>query len=68
MYEEHFPEFITVTCYEWLPLISKTSEKEIIIESLQFLTEQKKVTVYAFVLMDNHFHLIWRIRKGYKRC
>jgi REP element-mobilizing transposase RayT len=67
MYEEHFPEFITVTCYEWLPLIKGTDEKEIIIHSLQYLTEQNKISVYAFVLMDNHFHLIWRIRQGYKR-
>ena len=62
------PEFITVTCYEWLPLISSSNEKEIIIQSLQFLTNQKRIHVYAFVLMDNHFHLIWRIRQGYKRA
>ncbi len=68
MYEEHFPEFITVTCYEWLPLISASTEKEIILQSLQFLTEQNKINVYAFVLMDNHFHLIWRIRQGFKRA
>jgi len=68
MYEEHFPEFITVTCYEWLPLISASTEKEIILQSLQFLTDQKKITIYAFVLMDNHFHIIWRIKQGYKRA
>ena len=68
MLEDYFPEFITVTCYEWLPLISSSNEKEIIIQSLQFLTNQKKIHVYAFVLMDNHFHLIWRIRQGFKRA
>lgn len=68
MYEDYFPEFITVTCYEWLPLISTSTEKEIIMQSLQFLTDQKKIEVYAFVLMDNHFHLIWRIKQGYKRA
>ena len=34
MLEDYFPEFITVTCYEWLPLISSSNEKEIIIQSL----------------------------------
>ena len=68
MFEEHFPEFITVTCYEWLSLISASTEKEIILQSLQFLTDQKKITIYAFVLMDNHFHMIWRIKQGYKRA
>lgn len=68
MHEAYFPEFITVTCYDWLPLISASTEKEIIIQSLQFLTEQNKINVYAFVLMDNHFHLMWRIKQGYKRA
>ena len=40
MYEEYFPEFITVTCYDWLPLIAAASEKEIIMESVQYLTVQ----------------------------
>ncbi|MFN8283166.1 MAG: transposase [Chitinophagales bacterium] len=68
MYEEHFPEFITVTCYEWLPLIKRTKEKDIIIDSLRYLVQQNKINVHAFVLMDNHFHLIWRIRPGNKRA
>ena len=37
MLEEYFPEFITVTCIEWLPLISKTNEKEIIVQSPPFV-------------------------------
>jgi len=68
MLEAYFPEFITVTCIEWLPLISKTNEKEIIAQSLQYLTDKKKIHIYAFVFMDNHFHMIWRIRHGYKRA
>lgn len=67
MYEDYFPEFITVTCYDWLPLIKRTEEKEIIINSLRYLSQQEKIKIYAFVLMDNHFHLIWRIRQGNKR-
>ncbi|MBK9327727.1 MAG: transposase [Sphingobacteriales bacterium] len=43
------------------------ARKEIIIESLRYLTKQKKVNVHAFVLMDNHFHIIWRIGKGLNR-
>ena len=66
MNEDYFPELITITCYDWLPLIKRTEEKEIIINSLRYLCQQKKIRIYAFVLMDNHFHLIWRIRQGYK--
>ncbi|MBK9327708.1 MAG: hypothetical protein IPM95_00045 [Sphingobacteriales bacterium] len=27
VYEEHFPEFITITCYEWLHLIGSLEAK-----------------------------------------
>lgn len=67
-YEDHFPDFITITCYEWLPIIQREQEKEIIIQSLRFLVNNKRVKVYAFVLMDNHFHLIWQIGKGHLRA
>ncbi|QQR98220.1 MAG: hypothetical protein IPK18_01385 [Sphingobacteriales bacterium] len=60
-YEDKFPEFITITCYEWLALIKSNQAKEIIIESLRYLTQQNKIEVHAFVLMDNHMHLTWRI-------
>ena len=33
---------------------------------MQTLVTQKKVTVYAFVIMPNHIHLLWVIRPEYK--
>ena len=48
MLEAYFPEFITVTCIEWLPLISKTNEKEIIVQSLQSLARDKNNITYTF--------------------
>ena len=67
IYEEHFPAFITITCYNWERLLARSQEKEIIIESLRFLVGKNRIKVHAFVLMDNHFHLIWRVSKGYTR-
>ena len=34
--------------------------KDVIIESLQYLTDENKVDVFAFIIMPNHIHLIWR--------
>jgi len=28
-------------------------------ESLKFLTTEKRTWLYGFVLMPNHFHLLW---------
>jgi putative transposase len=55
------PDFITTTCLEWKPVLSEDRFKNIIVDSFQFLSNEQRVTVYAFVIMQNHFHLIWQI-------
>lgn len=32
---------------------------------MKFLVEAKRVTIYSFVIMPNHIHLIWQIHKGF---
>jgi putative transposase len=34
--------------------------KDVVIKSLEFLVSREKIKVYAFVIMPNHVHLIWR--------
>ena len=67
MYAKKYPEFMTGTCLEWKPLIESWRHKEIIIDSMRFLTEEGRVWIYGFVLMDNHFHLIWQMQGDYDR-
>ena len=52
--------FWTATIHNWLPLLQDDSAKEIIIGSLKYLSEKKLITVYAFVILPNHIHLIWQ--------
>jgi REP element-mobilizing transposase RayT len=67
MYAKDHPSFITVTCLEWQPLLADNKIKDIIINSLRFLVLQKRVTVYAYVIMNNHFHLIWQMMGDHQR-
>jgi REP element-mobilizing transposase RayT len=48
-------------------LLSEDKYKDVIISSLQFLVQNKRVAVYGFVIMPNHMHIIWQIAEGYKR-
>ncbi len=41
--------------------------KQITVDSLQWLVTQKRCIVYAFVIMPNHVHLLWKIADGYER-
>ena len=61
------PEFLTVTCLEWKPLLEDDRHKDIISASLRFLTKAGRITIYGFVVMDNHFHLIWQMMGDHQR-
>ncbi len=52
--------FFTATNLNWLPLLKPDSHKKIIVESLYFLQKDKRIVLYAFVIMSNHIHLIWQ--------
>jgi putative transposase len=60
------PQFFTATILEWKRLLKPDKYKDIIISSLQFLAENNRVKVNAFVIMDNHMHLIWQMMAGIK--
>jgi len=53
--------FFTATILHWKHLLISNKYKKIIIDSLRFLVEKKKIAVYAFVIMPNHIHLIWEM-------
>ena len=64
--KEHL-EFLTVTCLEWKHILKEDTHKEIVVESLRFLSKAKRVSIYGFVIMSNHFHLIWQLMGDHKR-
>ena len=53
--------FFTATMKDWIPLLRKDEFKQIILESLHFLSSKSLIRVYAFVIMPNHIHLIWEM-------
>ncbi len=50
--------FSTSTFINWLPLFIYPQIAEIVIDSLSFLHENRRVVLHAYVLMENHLHLI----------
>ena len=53
--------FTTATIKGWKHLLRPDKYKKIITDSLTYLVREKNVQVYAFVIMPNHFHLIWHM-------
>lgn len=61
--EEGNPEFYTATILNWMNLLRPEKYKMVIIDSLKYLVKEKRVVLYAYVIMDNHIHLIWKPTK-----
>ena len=55
--------FFTATIHKWLPLLAADKNKKLIADYLKKLVAEYFITIYAFVIMPNHIHLIWRQNK-----
>ncbi len=58
------PQFITITVHEWKHLLKPDKYKQIVVDSLAFLVEQERIKLFAFVIMDNHMHIVWQTQRN----
>ncbi|MBI4962936.1 MAG: transposase [Desulfomonile tiedjei] len=56
--EGHQTYFATCTVIGWLPLFTKPELAEVVLSALKFLHEEDRLALHAYVLMENHLHLI----------
>ncbi len=56
--------FVSFAVVEWLDVFTRNEYKNIIIESLHFCQKEKGMEVFAWCIMTNHVHLIFRSTKG----
>jgi putative transposase len=52
--------FWTATINNWQKLLWSDMYKDVIIDSLDYLSTHGKVDVFGFVIMPTHVHFIWR--------
>ncbi len=52
--------FWTITINNWNHLLKSEENKLIVINSLQWLVQNKLVEIYGYVVMPNHIHLLWQ--------
>ena len=55
--------FYTATIKDWIPILKSDRRKSIVIDSLKYLTSKGLIKLYAFVIMPNHIHLIWELKR-----
>ena len=56
--------FVTFTTVNWIDVFTRPIYKEIIVDSLNYCIKNKGLIVYAWVIMNNHVHLVIESRSA----
>ena len=59
--------FFTATVLNWKHILKPDKYKDILIESFKFLVRKNRVRIFAFVIMPNHYHTVWRINENLEK-
>jgi len=58
IYEPTHPHFVTCTILHWIPLFTRKDSVQIILDCLEFLKKKDNLKLYAYVILENHLHLV----------
>ena len=56
--ENNCPYFLNCTIVGWLPVFTRPEMAQIIYDSWLFLQNNQHLTIYGYVILENHLHLI----------
>jgi putative transposase len=58
IHEAHATYFVTSTIVKWLPVFTTKACCDILVDSLLHGRTHRQLQIYAWVILDNHFHAI----------
>ncbi len=54
------PYFVSFAVVEWLDVFIRKEYKDILLDSFSFCQKEKQMEIYAWCIMSNHVHLVFR--------
>ncbi len=66
IYEPTAPHFATCTILHWLPVFTREESVQIIFDCLNFLKEKDGLKLHAYVILENHLHMVVQSRDLHK--
>ena len=58
--------FITPTVVGWIDVFTRSTYRQIIVDSLNYCIKHKGLQLYAYVIMSNHIHLVVSASQGHR--
>jgi len=65
VHEGCFPHFVTCTVAHWIPVFCRDDYFAILVDSLNYCSEHKGLSVHGCVLMPNHLHGVFSQADGH---
>jgi REP element-mobilizing transposase RayT len=56
--QSSLPHFLTCTVVRWIPLFERNDLATIVLDSLRFLQRERRIVLFAYVIMKDHVHLV----------
>ena len=56
--DDHYAYFLTYTIVGWLPAFTRPDTVQFLYDSWRFLQEASRLTIYGYVILENHLHLV----------
>ncbi len=57
--------FLTFNVIDWVSIFIRPVYKRIIVDSLNYFVQSRRLTIYSWCLMTNHLHLLAKTEEGY---
>jgi REP element-mobilizing transposase RayT len=58
IHDNAYPHFLTCTTVEWLPVFTRQESVQILLDAWSFLQSEGRLTLFAYVVVENHIHFI----------
>jgi REP element-mobilizing transposase RayT len=58
--DQSAPHYLTFQVIDWVDIFSRKIYRDIVIDSMKFCRSKMGLEIYAYVIMTNHVHVIWR--------
>ena len=58
IYHAQAPHFLTCTINHWIPLFTRPATVQVVIDALAYRQAQRGLKIVAYVILENHLHLI----------
>ncbi len=56
--DSHYAYFATLTIVDWIPIFQEGEYRQIVLDSLNYLRDNKHIKLNVFVVMPTHLHTV----------